>query len=329
MGEKIMKQKANLAFFLMLLLSSCSSTQQEINSSIQPQNKDIPKATSTLTPFKPEKNTDVPIAVPSPVFLTGAGDISFCDYDTDDATASLLENVPGLIFTLGDTQYDGSTYDLFMNCFDKSWGKYKDRMIPVVGNHEYEDDSANGFYDYFANELDPDRQGYFSMDVGAWHIVVVNSQCDAVGGCDEGSSQYQWLVNDLEQDSHLCTLALWHKPRFATGYHGPAQEMDAIWRIMVDNDVELVLNGHEHDYERFTPMDAEGNIKLADGTRIIIVGTGGSPLRPQYLENIASVVYNDNTYGVLQLKLDYGTYTWEFIPVEGSNFSDSGRGYCQ
>ena len=283
----------------------------------------------TKTPFQPVIVSITPTKIPDPIFLTGAGDISVCDYETDDATAALLENIPDLIFTLGDTQYNGSSYEKYMNCFDKSWGAYKDRMIPVVGNHEYEDENAAGFYDYFANEMDPDRLGYYSMDIGAWHVIVLNSQCGAVGGCDEKSPQVQWLVNDLENDSHLCTLALWHHPRFSTGYHESDATLDTIWRTMVAYDVELVLNGHDHNYERFAPMDGDGNIDLSDGTRMIIVGTGGADLRPQYLENLASVVYNNSTHGVLQLKLEYGTYSWEFIPVEGSTFSDSGWGYCK
>jgi acid phosphatase type 7 len=283
---------------------------------------------ATATPFQPVFISVTPTPIPAAVYLTGAGDISFCDLDTDEETAALLEDVPGLIFTLGDTQYDGSTYDTYMNCFDKSWGKYKDRMIPVVGNHEYENPNAAGFYDYFDNELDPERRGYYSMNIGAWHVIVLNSQCDEVGGCGIFSPQVQWLENDLVNDEHLCTLALWHQPRFSTGYHGPDKGMDTIWRMIVEYDVDLVLNGHEHSYERFAPMDENGNTDLSDGTRQIIVGTGGSPLRHQYMENLSSIVFNDTAYGVLQLKLDYGTYEWIFMPTEQNGFFDDGTGYC-
>ena len=318
-----------IVFFVCIIgLSACtpeSISVTQISNGTDTENNII---SITETPFQPIIVSTTPTKIPDPIYLTGAGDISVCGYDTDDATAALLEDAPGFVFALGDTQYSGSTYEKFLTCFDQSWGKYKDRMIPVVGNHEYEDKNAAGFYDYFENGLDPNRQGYYSMDIGAWHVIVLNSQCDAVGGCGKNSPQVQWLIGDLANDSHLCTLALWHHPRFSTGYHGPDENMDIIWQLMVENDVELVLNGHEHNYERFAPMDENGNIKLSNGTRMIIVGTGGADLRPQYLEHPASVVFNGSTYGVLQLKFAYGTYNWEFIPLEGSNFSDSGWGYC-
>ena len=318
-----------IGFLLFIIgLTACTPEPVLVNQISNGTDVENNPVSITETPFQPVIISITPTKTPDPVYLTGAGDISVCDYETDDATAALLENVPGLVFTLGDTQYSGSTYEKFSTCFDQSWGKYKERMIPVIGNHEYEDNNAAGYYDYFENELDPDRQGYYSMDVGAWHVIVLNSQCDAVGGCDKKSPQVQWLESDLAKDSHLCTLALWHHPRFSTGYHGPDKDMDAIWQLMVENDVELVINGHEHNYERFAPMDADGKINLSDGTRMIIAGTGGADLRPQYLQDPASLVYSNNSYGVLQLKLEYGTYTWEFIPVEGSTFSDSGWGYC-
>lgn len=318
-----------IAFLVLMFgLTACTAILPGINQVTDGNITENSIVSATLTPFQPVLISVTPTPIPDAVYLTGAGDISFCDLDMDDATASLLKNATGLIFTLGDTQYDGSTFDTYMNCFDKSWGKYKDRMIPVVGNHEYEDYNAAGFYDYFDNELDPDRRGYYSMDVGAWHVIVLNSQCDAVGGCGILFPQVQWLKNDLITDTHLCTLALWHHPRFSTGYHGPDKSMDTIWRMMVEYDVDLVLNGHEHNYERFAPMDENGNTNLSDGIRQIIVGTGGSPLRPQYTENLSSIVYNDSTYGVLQLMLDYGTYEWKFIPVTENGFSDEGTGYC-
>jgi hypothetical protein len=284
--------------------------------------------TITLTPFQPVKNTEIPTEIPPMVYLTGAGDISICGLETDDQTADLLADQPGYIFTLGDNQNDEAEPDRFSRCFDASWGKYKDRMIPTIGNHEYFTTDAAGYFDYFGDLAGERGKGYYSMDVGAWHVVVINSRCDVEGWCDYGSEMMQWLEEDLENDAHLCTIALWHIPRFSSGSHGDNESIDPIWQTVVSHNVDLVLNGHEHQYERFKPMNQQGEIDLANGTRLFIVGTGGVDLRPQNVEKNESEVFDASVHGVLQLALEYGTYTWKFLPVTQDGFSDSGRGYC-
>ncbi|MBI9051329.1 MAG: metallophosphoesterase [Anaerolineaceae bacterium] len=284
--------------------------------------------TITPTPFMPAVSTPTMQPKPQGVYLTGAGDISICGEDGDDQTAPLLADIPGYIFALGDNQNDEGEPETFSRCFDASWGQYKDRMIPVVGNHEYFTENACGYFDYFGDAAGQRGKGYYSRDVGAWHIVVINSICDEVGGCDPGSEMITWLENDLSTDNHLCTLAMWHIPRFSTGYHGGNDSLDTIWRTVVAHDVELVLNGHEHDYERFTPMDENGEVNIVTGTRQIIVGTGGAPLRKQYGNNENSEVFYSSSHGVLKLFLDYGYYTWEYIPVNADGFTDTGTGYC-
>ena len=264
----------------------------------------------------------------SPV-LVGAGDIAACDSPGDEATAALLDRIPGTVFTTGDNAYPSGRPADFANCYEPSWGRHKARTRPSLGNHEYDTGRASGYFSYFgAAAGEPDR-GYYSYDLGAWHIVVLNSNCSEyrVGGCGVGSAQERWLRADLAAHRNSCILAYWHHPRFTSTNPGNDQRMQPFWQALYDYGAEVVLNGHTHNYERFAPQDAQGRA-TPNGIREFIVGTGGSELHRFNSPIANSEARNDNTFGVLKLTLHPMSYDWQFIPVAGQTFTDAGSASC-
>jgi acid phosphatase type 7 len=263
--------------------------------------------------------------------LVGAGDIADCaDLSGAEATAKLLDAIPGTVFTAGDNAYEGGTAEQFAKCYNPTWGRHKARTRPSVGNHEFHSGGATPYFDYFgANAGDP-KKGYYSYDLGAWHIIVLNSECAEVGGCQAGSAEEKWLQSDLSSLTAACTLAYWHKPLFSSGAkHGDDPEMKAFWQDLYKAHITIVINGHDHDYERFAPQDPEGKPDPAKGIREFVVGTGGKNHRPFAKPETTSEVRNADTYGVLKLTLLPHGYGWEFIPEAGKTFRDSGTGSCQ
>ena len=262
--------------------------------------------------------------------LVGAGDIADCKTLSGAAkTAALLDRIPGTVFTLGDNAYDSGTPRQFADCYGPTWGRHRDRTRPVIGNHDYRTAFGNGYFDYFGAAAGDRTKGYYSYDAGTWHVVVVNSNCTQVGGCTMGSPQVEWLREDLAAHPAPCTLAMWHHPRFSSGReHGDDPGMRAIWQVLYDAGAELVLSGHDHDYERFAPMDAAGRVDRERGVRQIVAGTGGRELYPWAATRTGSEVKNNETFGVLKVTLHPGRYDWEFIPVEGGTFHDAGSDNC-
>ena len=265
--------------------------------------------------------------------LLAAGDIAECDHQGDEATSRILAEYPSAtIATLGDNAYQHGTAQEFESCYGPSWGKFKDRTRPATGNHDESTKNAQGYWDYFGARGGPYDKYYYSFDLGSWHVVVLNSDCWRVGGCDLDDPQAQWLREELRQSARRCTLAYWHRPPFSSGRYGEPEETGRVrplWQILYEEGADLLLTGHEHSYERFAPMDAAGNQDDANGVRLIVVGTGGGNLRP--FENPplpTTVVRNDDTWGVLKLTLSVGEYKWNFLPVKGSTFTDSGSGTC-
>ena len=274
--------------------------------------------------------------------IAAAGDIA-CDPDSASfndgrggpdncrqmATSDLLLGIkPTAILTLGDNQYDEASFAQFLRAFEPSWGRFKRRIFPVVGNHEYLTPRAAGFCRYFGAVAHCDHGSYYSFDLGSWHIVALNSQCPYVGGCGRGSPQETWLRADLAAHHNLCTLAYWHEPRWTSSRYGNAGQMAAIWSDVVAARADVVLSAHNHLYERFVPLDAAGRPARA-GVREFVVGTGGSshydlrePPRP------GERARNARTFGVLKLTLRGGRYDWRFVPV-GSGFADSGSSRCR
>ena len=271
---------------------------------------------------------------PSDVVLVGAGDIAECPTEGDEATAAVLDAVvaehpDAVVFTTGDNAYQDGSYQEFLDCYDPSWGRHKERTRPAVGNHEFKQTKAEGYHRYWGDRGGPFDLYYYSYDVGSWHIVVLNSECHRVGctfDSDDGE-QVEWLDGDLEASEAECTIAIWHHPRWSSGRYGNDPATATLWEVLSDHDAEIVLNGHEHLYERFEPMAADGTLDRARGIRQFTVGTGGGNLRG--FEDLApNSAARGSEHGVLKLALGEGTYQWEFLAVEGASLSDAGTGTC-
>ncbi len=275
-------------------------------------------------------------APPDPVVI-GAGDIARCDGDGDEATAALLDRVfpkdapveSGVVFTLGDNAYNSGSLGEYMACFDPTWGRHRGRMRPAVGNHEYRTPGAQGHFTYFGAAAGDPARGFYSYDLGAWHVVALNSNCNEIGGCGMGSPQQQWLRADLAARPTRCALAYWHSPLFSSGVrHGGDPAMKDIWSTLQASGVDVVLSGHEHQYERFAPQDAEGRADPAGGIREFVVGTGGGALYGFGPPRPNSEIRGAD-YGVLKLTLHGAGYDWEFLPAAGATFTDAGSETCR
>jgi acid phosphatase type 7 len=298
-----------------------------------------------------------------PPVLVGAGDIAACDprYQ-DEATAALLDGIDGTVMAVGDDAYPaGSPADF--RCYDASWGRHKKRTRPAAGNHEYLTPGALGYFAYFKKSSNPPF-GYYSYDLGSWHVVVLNStpqvylcwapEVNEVGAdpaelpaqfpvipppddvgpaagrlCAGDLAQQGWLIADLSahQDA-LCTVAYFHHPRFSSGQHGNHYQMQKIWDILYAFGADVVVSGHDHLYERFAPQNSEAGADPNHGIRQFTVGTGGAPLYGFADIQPNSERRDNTTHGVLKLGLNAGSYTWEFVPVAGGAFSDAGSGTC-
>ncbi|HVW35579.1 MAG TPA: metallophosphoesterase [Acidimicrobiia bacterium] len=267
-----------------------------------------------------------PAQASNPV-LIGAGDIATCSGSADSKTAALIASSGGTVFTAGDNVYDRGSAAQFANCYKPTWGKFKSRTHPAVGDNEYDTPKASGYWDYFGSAAGARNKGWYSYDLGTWHIVVLNSNCSKVGGCGRGSAQEQWLRADLAKTKATCIAAIWHQPRFSSVY-GNNGSTKPFWQDLYAAGADIVINGHHHAYERFAPQDPSGH-KDAHGIRQFTVGTGGAPLAHKFKAvQPNSQVRNANTYGVLKLTLHSKSYDFSFIPVAGSSFHDSGSGTC-
>ena len=263
------------------------------------------------------------------VVLIGAGDIADCsDLAGAEATAKLLAANPGTVMALGDLAYPDGTQENF-KCYDRTWGRVKERTRPAVGNHEFHSSRAAYYFQYFGAAAGDPKTGYYSYELGSWHLVVLNSECKEVGGCEVGSPQEKWLRADLAAHPSGCSLAYFHKPRFSSGLnHGDDLEVTPLWQALYDYNAELVLNGHDHDYERFAPQDPNGKADPKRGIREFVVGTGGKNHRIFGVTKPNSEVRNNDAFGVLKLTLKATGYDWKFIPEAGKTFTDSGSGSC-
>ena len=275
-----------------------------------------------------EKPTPRPADPPT---VVAAGDIADCRREDDEATAELLGGIQGTVLALGDEAYPRGTAREFEECYDPSWGRFKGRTKPVPGNHEYYTEGAQGYFGYFGAAAGDPREGYYSYDLGSWHMVALNSNCEKVG-CGPGSPQTRWLEEDLAaNDDARCTLAYMHHPRFSSGEEHGSEDggVERLWEALYEANTDVVLSAHEHNYERFSPQDPGGRADPERGIRQFVVGTGGAadnyPIdRP--IEN--SRVHDDRTDGVLVMKLQPGRYEWRFVAVEGEEFADSGSARC-
>ena len=267
--------------------------------------------------------------VSPPSRIVAVGDVARCELESDEHTAALADEAfrhkNGVVAILGDAAYDAGSPAEFAHCYATSWGRHRFRTLPAVGNHEYHTPDAGGYFDYFGDAAGDPTQGWYAYDLGDWHVVVLNSVCDEIGGCDVGSDQETWLREHLESDQSACTLAYMHHPRFSSGPHGDSTEVTALWQALVDHGVDLALAGHDHHYERLAPLEANGEPGAPGGVQSFVVGTGGTWLRPVSQPRPGSEVIIDDSHGVLILDLESTGYEWQFMDTTGAVLDQGSR----
>jgi len=307
-----------------------------------------PRPTFTVFPTW----TPAPLQPETQAILIGAGDIEKCGGDGAKQTAGEIEEIidhltgtpdtlgapdtqgtsEGVgvveIFTAGDNSNDSGTLDEY-ECFKPNWGRFKDRIHPAVGNHDYFTPLAEGYYNYFGAAAGDPTKGYYSFNLGAWHIVMLNSNCAQVGGCNAGSPQESWLKADLVAYPARCTLAVWHEPLFISGDNN-ATNLRPFWQDLYNAGAEIVVSGHQHQYERFAPQDTDGRLDLSRGIREFVVGTGGGilelPITDGIRHNSETIISQE--HGVIEFTLYPTSYQWQFLPVDRQARADAGQGEC-
>jgi acid phosphatase type 7 len=242
---------------------------------------------------------------------------------------AILAANPDAVLALGDNQYEDGTLAEYQNSYDLSWGRFKNITRPVIGNHEYRTGGGTGHFDYFGGLAGDPSKGYYSYNLGNWHFIALNSNCSKVGGCSVGSPQETWLRADLAANPTACTLAYWHHPRFSSGAIGNNTAYTAFWNALYNAGAEIVLVGHDHNYERFAPQTSAG---VADpkGIRQFVVGTGGKNWTSIVSVQPNSEARQSGIYGFLKLKLHASSYEWDYVvePNRGYSFTDSGSENC-
>lgn len=260
--------------------------------------------------------------------FVGAGDIGDCDRTGDDATANLLDNIPGTVFTIGDNANPSGSVADYANCWGPTWGRHQARVRPSLGDNDYESSStAAPYFANFGASAGAAPGGYYSYDLGTWHIIHLNSNCSRIGGCRASSPQGQWLQADLAANQRACILAIHHEPLFSS--KGGDSDMRDFWTPLYAAGADVVLSGHRHNYERFAPQTPTGIVDPVRGIRQFVVGTGGSKLS-KFGSSVAanSQVRNDSTHGVIRFILHPTSYEWQFVPIAGQTFTDSGSATC-
>jgi 3',5'-cyclic AMP phosphodiesterase CpdA len=306
---------AAVAFTFSLMALACGGSQPAA----------APPATAPVTAPAPVAATAPP--TPPAATLLAAGDIASCSSTGDEATAALLDTLvaahpDAVVAPLGDLAYEQGTAEEFARCYDPAWGRYRAQTRPATGNH----DAASGGTAAYAAYFGVDR--WYSYELGAWHVVVLDSNCGGTA-CAAGSEQERWLRADLAAHPGRCTLAYWHHPRFSSGsVHGSETAVAPLFQALFDAGADVVLAGHEHNYERFAPLDPTGRPNEAAGIRSFVVGTGGRSHYPFGRPLAGSEVRNADAFGVISLTLSEGGYQWEFVPVAGESFTDRGIGNC-
>lgn len=263
--------------------------------------------------------------ISAPPVLVGAGDIASCSSRGDEATAALLDSIPGIVFTAGDNVYSRGSAAEFATCYAPSWGRHKRRTLPAPGNHDYRTRGARAYFDYFGPNAGEPGAGYYRYTLGSWDVFVLNSQIAA----GPRSNQVEWLRAELTATRRRCQVAIMHYPRFSSGPQGGSGRMRAIWQALYEGGADVVIAGHDHIYERFAPQTPAGVSDSSRGIREFVVGTGGRShylIRGKPARN--SEVRNDDTFGVLVLTLHSASYDWRFVPVAAARFSDAGSGEC-
>jgi len=282
--------------------------------------------TPTATP------TPAPTPAP-PAVLVGAGDIGECGTGGPAATARVIRRVlrehpEAIVFTAGDNAYpDGSSAD-FARCYDPWWGRFLDRTRPAAGNHEWHTRDAAGHRAYYGDRAGTKSRTWYAYNAGSWRVIVLDSDCGEVGGCGPSSRQGRWLAAELAAHPAACTLAIWHHARFSSGPHGNQETAAPLFDVLYAAGADVVVSGHDHDYERFAPQDPAGRADPVRGIREFVVGTGGGHLYPVVSVKRNSQVRENGTFGVLVLELQEGSYAWRFEPAGDGTFTDAGKGSC-
>ena len=271
------------------------------------------------------------------VTVYAAGDIADCRYRRPEVSgaaataaivgAGLAAHPDGWALTLGDHTYPVGLPAEFSDCYQPTWGRFKERTLPAPGNHEYYTRGAPGYYAYFGARAAPEQGGYYSVQLGKWHVISLNSTLRGAAF----DAQLAWLKDDLARHRTLCSLAFWHHPRYSSGGYAGNAYMAPVWQALAAGGVDIALSGHDHDYERFAPQDANGARDDAHGVRQFVVGTGGAQLTPLRFATANSEVKDNSSLGVLRLELFDTGYTWEFLGVDTSAsppFSDRGAASC-
>lgn len=287
----------------------------------------------TVTDRDGASGTDAAAIVVSPpgasFTFVGAGDIASCKNGRDELTAQILDTIPGTVFTIGDNAYPNGRAIDYQNCYEPSWGRHKHRTWAVLGNHEYDTKTADPSFDYFGDRAGPRGLGYYSFDLGDWHIIVLNDNSSFVP-FKAGSVQDRWLRNDLATNTKPCIMALWHQPLFMSSNDAFIQRdsRKILWDRLYAAGADVVLSGHQHFYERMHPMRPDSTRDDATGIRAFIVGTGGESSALPTMNIHPNSVVRSAHFGVIKFTLRSGSYDWQFIPAKGYTFTDSGSAAC-
>ena len=322
----------NGTWTIVITQSQATQTLWSSKEGTVPPSLKISYSGGTATPSATPSST--PILTTDPV-IAAAGDIACPTGSVTSATtcrqnqtSDLLSNATAVL-ALGDLQYNSGSYSDFLASYDPSWGRFKAKSYPVLGNHEYGSTNAAGYFQYWGSQAGAAGKGWYSYDLGAWHIIAINSNQCALSGCNAGSEQELWVKADLAAHPAACTLAYWHQPRWASGSTmSDNAYMSTLYTDLYDANADLVLAGHNHAYERFQPMNPAGNVDTGRGLEEIIVGTGGRDHSGGTTLRSNSVLRNNNTFGVLNVTLHANSYDYKFQPEAGASFSDIGSRSC-
>ena len=304
----------------LLVLAACGS--REVSPArVAPSGEASVTATPSATPSTPPSTSEPAVK------LVAAGDIASCEESGDSATAALIADMEAdvTIAILGDAVYPSGSEETYTGCYDPVWGAWLDRTRPALGNHDTEADGGAAYHAYFGDRAGPPDAGWYSYDIGAWHAIVLDSNCELVG-CGPGTPQHEWLLADLDASDATCTLAYWHRPRFTSGPHGDAVAVAPLWDALYEANADVILGGHDHLYERFAPQDPEGSADER-GLRQFTVGTGGKELYPPVRIAPNSELIVPGTFGVLELTFHADSYDWRFLTVDGA-VPDVGSADC-
>lgn len=259
------------------------------------------------------------------VIILAAGDIASCGSEGDELTAALLDTLSGIVLAMGDNAYRSGSGAEYRDCYQETWGRHLQRTWAAPGNHDYQTAGAQGLFAYYGDRAGPPGRGFFSVDLPGWRLLMLNSSVAMTPESEQGV----WLSEQLRQSEAACVLAVIHHPRFSSGLHGNNRSVLPLWRALEQGGADLVLSGHDHIYERFRPLTADGAAPAEGGLRSFVVGTGGAHHTPLLLRAPGSVTRLEGRWGVLRLTLRAGRYEWEFITAPGGERLDHGEDRCR